>query len=1327
MGTWQLENNHRWSKLSDEPKVEEMTQIRRGRGFTSISDLSLKGYAKIKERDSVNESGCPNFTANVGGPLAASSNIKDNTTDNVNQPAYQMFRTGPGKPVLVNHSSLSKASAILGLDPGCPKFTGNVGGSLRNPSTFQNGFTNSLALKMSPLSKASSLLSNENEATLDTGSGVTVETGYAKIKERDSTTSVNESGYQMFQSGPGKPVVVNQSAIIGDIVSDQGCPNFTGNVGEPLTSPSTFQNGFRNSLARKKSSLSEASSPCNNEIEGTVDMGSGVTIDTGYSKMKENSTNNVNQSGYQMFRTGSGKPILVNQSSLSKASAILGDVLSVQGQVKEINSGCDFGNSMFQTGSGKKVKISTSGLARAQNLLCLKDKQTHQGFEETMQQLHARASDWQSLPHLGMKMGVVDKQSKDKIPSLISPLKVRSETSSSKLAEITPDSVHSISKPSSIKFHTAGGRSISVSSNSLQRARSLLGDPELGSFMNEGDAGEPVFSIYKDKKVETNSNKLYRLDSRISDQHSVTRKQVSKNFISPLRPASFQNQSLVNVGSGKNLIGNFDAVVHESTGYNDVKGSRNYPYPSVNTAPDHSIIGTGFQNGAHKKPPGFPEVAISNTSDMGNKKNKQAVAVKRVLDRRSSGSFKRPRLSKSTAPFNNEIPLVENGSLVLAPEESSYKNKVSSRYPYQASRKYVKEYFGVPPFVNTTLEHLPACIRTMNPDRAEQHCFPSECGFNSVGKEAFYLMLMQSGASMKHISETWVSNHYKWIIWKLACYERCYLQRYLTVSNVMEELKYRYEREVNHGHRSAIKKILEGDAPPSSVLVLCISSVQTNTEAMSENISTSHGVDRSTVANVELTDGWYSINAVLDAPLSKKLASGKLFVGQKLKISGAGICGWVGPVSPLEASPRVSLVLHINGTYRTHWADRLGFCKTGCAPLAFNCIKSCGGAVPCTFVGLQRIYPVLYRERLSDGEYTISSERMEAKMQQLYNQRRSDVVEGVMSELLRADTNILIDSDGSDEAEKILAILERSAEPDILMAGMSSKQLKSLSVYQAKLEATRQSNMNQSIEKALKDSGLRGRNVTPFMRLSVVGLTTKIGQGKWYPRKGMITLWNPTEQQQIELVEGRAYAVSGLIAFYSDSDTLYLQARGSTTTLLQLSSSAIEHCRPFFNPRKPISLYNFDDVPLSSEFDIAGHVVFVGGVYETANQRKQWVFVTDCSVHESHSRSPVSNLLAINFSALSTGTGHDLHIPISHNLVGSTVGFCNITKKEKDQTNHIWVAETTENSDYSLIFEHKRYSHLKAAAVASQKWSEVSSLTIEKLKQKVFSIIGKRA
>lgn len=64
--------------------------------------------------------------------------------------------------------------------------------------------------------------------------------------------------------------------------------------------------------------------------------------------------------------------------------------------------------------------------------------------------------------------------------------------------------------------------------------------------------------------------------------------------------------------------------------------------------------------------------------------------------------------------------------------------------------------------------------------------------------------------------------------------------------------------------------------------------------------------------------------------------------------------------------------------------------------------------------------------------------------------------------------------------------------------------------------------MHQSIEKALEESGLSGRDVTPFMRLSVVGLTTSTGQGKRYQRKGLITIWNPTEQQVMSSVSSHA-------------------------------------------------------------------------------------------------------------------------------------------------------------------------------------------------------------
>ena len=60
---------------------------------------------------------------------------------------------------------------------------------------------------------------------------------------------------------------------------------------------------------------------------------------------------------------------------------------------------------------------------------------------------------------------------------------------------------------------------------------------------------------------------------------------------------------------------------------------------------------------------------------------------------------------------------------------------------------------------------------------------------------AFVHLLHAAGADTEHCSEAWVANHYRWIIWKLACYERRLSQqlagRLLTVHVVLDQLKYR--------------------------------------------------------------------------------------------------------------------------------------------------------------------------------------------------------------------------------------------------------------------------------------------------------------------------------------------------------------------------------------------------------------------------------------------------------------------------------------------------------------------------------------------------------
>lgn len=62
-------------------------------------------------------------------------------------------------------------------------------------------------------------------------------------------------------------------------------------------------------------------------------------------------------------------------------------------------------------------------------------------------------------------------------------------------------------------------------------------------------------------------------------------------------------------------------------------------------------------------------------------------------------------------------------------------------------------------------------------------------------------------------------------------------------------------------------------------------------------------------------------------------------------------------------------------------------------------------------------------------------------------------------------------------------------------------------------QATRQSDLEKSIAKTLETSGLKERDVTPFMRVRVVGLTGIDYQEKGRSKEGIITIWNPTEKQ----------------------------------------------------------------------------------------------------------------------------------------------------------------------------------------------------------------------
>lgn len=254
-------------------------------------------------------------------------------------------------------------------------------------------------------------------------------------------------------------------------------------------------------------------------------------------------------------------------------------------------------NSLFQTGSGKALTICSTGLVKARTLL---------GLEENV--------DANENANAGTNLGVQECSS---VPN--STFKLRSGVCGGDIRN----------KPPLIKFQTAGGRSVKVSGDALKRARSLLGDPDLGNFLNEGDACSPVFSSNKNMPNKENNG-----STSISDYIPKTKK-VYTNFISPFRSALPDKKTAVrseNTGLRSNLIKEFDAVEPDIT----------IMQHNGNTVGVSSV----------RKSLNGPLVDISNT--LGEKR--------KLTSRKYPSPFKKPRNSKFIPPLNKKSTTYPNGN-----------------------------------------------------------------------------------------------------------------------------------------------------------------------------------------------------------------------------------------------------------------------------------------------------------------------------------------------------------------------------------------------------------------------------------------------------------------------------------------------------------------------------------------------------------------------------------------------------------------------------------------------------------------------------------------
>ena len=161
-------------------------------------------------------------------------------------------------------------------------------------------------------------------------------------------------------------------------------------------------------------------------------------------------------------------------------------------------------------------------------------------------------------------------------------------------------------------------------------------------------------------------------------------------------------------------------------------------------------------------------------------------------------------------------------------------------------------------------------------------------GWNEMRNQL--LSTLTPSPSPLSMTKDWVSNHYKWIVWKAASYackfpnhcgpsyddqadpryndattNRDDVLNWFTSQRVLAQLSHRWKREHDNGESSCLKRIYENNASSQRFMILVVANI----------IRQPRGNNSNDIQwGVELTDGWYSIGGTVDKGLSALLQAG---------------------------------------------------------------------------------------------------------------------------------------------------------------------------------------------------------------------------------------------------------------------------------------------------------------------------------------------------------------------------------------------------------------------------------------------------------------------
>ncbi|KAF6200700.1 hypothetical protein GE061_005144 [Apolygus lucorum] len=466
-------------------------------------------------------------------------------------------------------------------------------------------------------------------------------------------------------------------------------------------------------------------------------------------------------------------------------------------------------------------------------------------------------------------------------------------------------------------------------------------------------------------------------------------------------------------------------------------------------------------------------------------------------------------------------------------------------------------------------------------------CLLAYADDNTAGlKETTTAFLTSPHVDPKLTPNGWIRNHYRWIVWKLACMERTFPEQFggscLTLENVLLQLKYRYDREIDKVQRSCFKKLLEGDEAPKK-MICCVAAIKKN------NLD-----EGDSLLELELTDGWYSIWTVIDSEMVDLVKRDVVGIGTKLIIHSAELTNCEQGCDPLNVPGNVKFKISTNSVRRVKWFAKMGFMSNNNPIPALLCsVLPNGGIIGQVTAVVARRYPVIYMCKDGDGKTVFRNERSQAlfkeQQEKIKNDRAEQVYEQVWKEVEskyrkpgKSSTKLSSKAiQNITNPEQLFNIMDGS-DAEFIQSQLSADQLRMVMQYKEEM----MTKIKNEVQKVLQDKLSASEptcKITKLLKIRLMDLFTD--------KYALLTIWRPSEDDLSVLCEGKAFEFLNLIASGTRDKVLQLSSTRQTSFVSNGLLEPSEDCG------RTVTLFSeFDSpgfAPVFGEIDVVGVVVLL--------------------------------------------------------------------------------------------------------------------------------------